>query len=300
MRIDQLLVQRGLASTRSQAQRLIADGVEWLYLDTWKRVSKNGDEVPETADIRLLDDSEARYVSRGGLKLEAALKHVGLSVAGLKCLDVGQSTGGFTDCLLKSGALSVVGVDVGSAQLHPALRADPRVLCVEGVNARTLSATDLIAAYAMSTGAGGQFDVESDAQDNWDDELDEDRDDEDAGEPADAVEAVELPDEFASPFDVLVADLSFISQTLVLPAAVTLLKAGGTLLTLVKPQFELQPGQVGKGGIVKDDAMYPIVEQRLRDCCAELGLKVTHWFDSAIAGGDGNREFFICARKLES
>ena len=300
MRIDQLLVQRGLASTRSQAQRLIADGVEWLYLDTWKRVAKNGDEVPETADIRLLDDSEARYVSRGGLKLEAALKHVVLSVAGLKCLDVGQSTGGFTDCLLKSGALSVVGVDVGSAQLHPALRADPRVLCVEGVNARTLSATDLIAAYAMSTGAEGQFDVESDAQDNWDDELDEDHDDEDAGEPADAVDAVELPDEFAAPFDVLVADLSFISQTLVLPAAVTLLKAGGTLLTLVKPQFELQPGQVGKGGIVKDDAMYPIVEQRLRDCCAELGLKVTHWFDSAIAGGDGNREFFICARKLES
>jgi 23S rRNA (cytidine1920-2'-O)/16S rRNA (cytidine1409-2'-O)-methyltransferase len=300
MRIDQLLVQRGLASTRSQAQRLIADGVEWLYLDAWKRVAKNGDEVPETAGIRLLDDSEARYVSRGGLKLEAALKQVGLSVAGLKCLDVGQSTGGFTDCLLKSGALSVVGVDVGSAQLHPALRADPRVLCVEGVNARTLSATDLIAAYAGSTGADGQFDLENESQDAWDDELDEDRDDEGANASARSVEAIELPVEFAAPFDVLVADLSFISQTLVLPAAVTLLKAGGTLLTLVKPQFELQPGQVGKGGIVKDDAMYPIVEQRLRDCCAELGLTVTHWFDSAIAGGDGNREFFICALKLES
>ncbi|MEY4736285.1 MAG: hypothetical protein RL302_604 [Pseudomonadota bacterium] len=300
MRIDQLLVQRGLASTRSQAQRLIADGVEWLYLDAWKRVAKNGDEVPETANIRLLDDSEARYVSRGGLKLEAALKQVGLSVVGLKCLDVGQSTGGFTDCLLKSGALSVVGVDVGSAQLHPALRADPRVLCVEGVNARTLSATDLIAAYAMSTGADGQFDHDSESQDAWDDELDEDQDDDATDEPPEAIEAVELPAEFAAPFDVLVADLSFISQTLVLPAAVTLLKAGGMLLTLVKPQFELQPGQVGKGGIVKDDAMYPIVEQRLRDCCAELGLTVTHWFDSAIAGGDGNREFFICARKLES
>jgi 23S rRNA (cytidine1920-2'-O)/16S rRNA (cytidine1409-2'-O)-methyltransferase len=95
----------------------------------------------------------------------------------------------------------------------------------------------------------------------------------------------------------LVADLSFISQTLVLPAAVPLLKAGGVLLTLVKPQFELQPGQVGKGGIVKDAAMYPIVEQRLRECCAELGLEVTHWFDSPIEGGDGNREFFICAVK---
>jgi 23S rRNA (cytidine1920-2'-O)/16S rRNA (cytidine1409-2'-O)-methyltransferase len=300
MRIDQLLVQRGLASTRSQAQRLIADGVEWLYLDTWKRVAKNGDEVPDAADIRLLDDSEARYVSRGGLKLEAALKQVGLSVAGLKCLDVGQSTGGFTDCLLKAGALSVVGVDVGSAQLHPSLRQDPRVLCVEGVNARTLNAIDLIAAYARSTGDEGQFDLEIDAQDDWGDELDEDQDEEANDEPLDAIEAVELPAEFAAPFDVLVADLSFISQTLVLPAAVMLLKAGGTLLTLVKPQFELQPGQVGKGGIVKDETMYPIVEQRLRDCCAELGLTVTDWFDSAIAGGDGNREFFICARKLES
>ena len=293
MRIDQLLVQRGLASTRSQAQRLIADGVEWLNLDTWKRVAKNGDEVPESADIRLLDDSEARYVSRGGLKLEAALKTVGLSVAGLRCLDVGQSTGGFTDCLLKSGALSVVGVDVGSAQLHPSLRQDPRVLCVEGVNARTLSATDLIAAYAKSTGAEGHFDVEDASSDDWDEDLD----DEDAAEADDEPEAVELPAEFAPPFDLLVADLSFISQTLVLPAAVPLLKEGGTLLTLVKPQFELQPGQVGKGGIVKDPEMYPIVEQRLRDTCADLGLKVTHWFDSPIAGGDGNREFFICARK---
>ena len=98
-------------------------------------------------------------------------------------------------------------------------------------------------------------------------------------------------------FDLLVGDLSFISQTLVLPAVVPFLKAGGTLLTLVKPQFELQPGQVGKGGIVKDDAMYTIVEQRLREACAELGLSVTAWFDSPIEGGDGNREFFICARQ---
>jgi 23S rRNA (cytidine1920-2'-O)/16S rRNA (cytidine1409-2'-O)-methyltransferase len=225
-----------------------------------------------------MDDSEARYVSRGGLKLEAALKQVGLSVAGLACLDVGQSTGGFTDCLLQHGALSVVGVDVGSAQLHPSLREDPRVLCVEKVNARALVATDFVAAYAHSTSADGQFDTENDVNDR-----DEDQE-------------VSLS-EFAPEFDVLVADLSFISQTLVLPAVVPFLKAGGTLLTLVKPQFELQPGQVGKGGIVKDDAMYPLVEQRLREACAELGLKVTHWFDSPIDGGDGNREFFICARK---
>lgn len=299
MRIDQLLVQRGLASTRSQAQRLIADGVQWQKMEVggevWKRVVKNGDDVPEDAPIQLLDDSEARYVSRGGLKLEAALKHVGLSVVGLRCLDVGQSTGGFTDCLLQAGAQSVVGVDVGSAQLHPSLRGDARVLCVEGVNARTLSATDLIAAYEDSTGAEGQFDLEEDG------ETFEDFDDSEIGaEPpaeGDDAELVALPAEFAPPFDVLVADLSFISQTLVLPAAVSLLKAGGSLLTLVKPQFELQPGQVGKGGIVKDPAMYAIVEQRLREACAELGLTVTAWFDSSIEGGDGNREFFIFARK---
>lgn len=268
MRIDQLLVQRALASTRSQAQRLIADGVQWKKGDDWKTVAKNGDEVPDDAELQLLNDAEARYVSRGGLKLEAALKQVGLSVQGLDCLDVGQSTGGFTDCLLQHGARSVVGVDVGQAQLHPRIREDGRVLCVEGVNARALDASDLIAACANYTGAGGLFDPETHGGEPW------------------------VPE-----FDVLVGDLSFISQTLVLPAVVPFLKAGGTLLTLVKPQFELQPGQVGKGGIVKDPALYAFVEQRLRDACADLGLTVTAWFDSPIQGGDGNHEFFICAKK---
>lgn len=270
MRADQLLVQLNLASTRSQAQRLIADGVQWLKGADWKTVTKNGDDIPLDAEVKLLDDSEARYVSRGGLKLEAALKQVGLSVVGLACLDVGQSTGGFTDCLLKHGAASVVGVDVGSAQLHPSLRQDPRVLCVEKVNARSLSAEDLVTAYEESTSEGGQFEAE------------------DGAAP-----------EFAPAFDLIVADLSFISQTLVLPAVVALLKAGGTLLTLVKPQFELQPGQVGKGGIVKDAAHYPFIEQRLREACTELGLTVSAWFDSPIEGGDGNREFFICAHKAK-
>ncbi len=281
MRIDQLLVHIQLASTRSQAQRLIADGVEWKTGDTWKRVTKNGDDVPEDALVRLLNDAEARYVSRGGLKLEAALKRVGLDVTGFACLDVGQSTGGFTDCLLQHGAASVVGVDVGSAQLHPQLRSDPRVLCVEKVNARSLVADDLVAAYQDSIGADGMFED--------DEEVD--------GAAVDSAESVDsTPPLFAPAFDLIVADLSFISQTLVLPAVVPLLKAGATLLTLVKPQFELQPGQVGKGGIVKDPDMYAIVEQRLRETCADLGLTVTAWFDSPIEGGDGNREFFICAR----
>jgi 23S rRNA (cytidine1920-2'-O)/16S rRNA (cytidine1409-2'-O)-methyltransferase len=252
MRIDQLLVHRHLASTRSQAQRLIADGVEWLQGEVWKRVAKNGDEVPDDAQVRLLDDSEARYVSRGGLKLEAALKHTGIAVSGLMCLDVGQSTGGFTDCLLQHGAARVVGLDVGQGQLHPSLREDERVLCIEKVNAR------------------------------------------DAEAIADALQGDEL---FEAGFDLLVGDLSFISQTLVLPAVVPLLKKGGHLLILVKPQFELQPGQVGKGGIVRDESLYPFIEQRLRDACEALDLTVKDWFDSPIEGGDGNREFFIHATK---
>lgn len=263
MRIDQLLVQRGLASTRSQAQRLIASGVEWLDAGVWRRVEKNGVSVADNAPIRLLDAAEARYVSRGGLKLEGALRQLALSVQGLTCLDVGQSTGGFTDCLLQHGARLVVGVDVGTGQLHPRLRQDARVLALEGCNARTLDASYLIAASARSTrdtGENGPFYSET-------------------------------------VFDLIVGDLSFISQTLVLPALTPLLKAGGTLLTLVKPQFELQPGQVGKGGIVKDATLYPLVEARLRAACTEQGLQVRAWLDSPIAGGDGNREFFICARK---
>ena len=251
MRADQLLVERGLAVSRAQAQRLIAAGVEWQQADQWKRVAKNGDELPELAELRLLDDAEARYVSRGGLKLEGALQHTGLKLAGWTCLDLGQSTGGFTDCLLQAGAARVVGLDVGREQLHARLRADPRVLCIDGLNAR------------------------------------------DAAAVAAALEG-EAPE---AGFDLLVGDLSFISQTLVLPAVVPWLKPGGVLLMLVKPQFELQPGQVGKGGIVRDAALYAVVEQRLREACVALGLQVRDWFDSPIAGGDGNREFFIQAIK---
>ena len=272
MRIDQLLVRRNMASTRSQAQRLIADGVEWLQGEAWKRIAKNGDEVPDAAQIRLLNDAQARYVSRGGLKLEHALQTVALDVTGMHCLDVGQSTGGFTDCLLQHGAAFVTGVDVGSAQLHPQLRTDPRVLCVENVNARNLQTEDLLEAFAASTGDEGLFEEE----------------------PPD-VHAADVP--YATEYELIVVDLSFISQTLVLPALVPLLKPGGTLLSLVKPQFELQPGQVGKGGIVKDATHYVFVEQRLREACAALGLTVTAWFDSPLQGGDGNHEFFICARK---
>lgn len=274
MRADLFLVDNGFAATRSQAQRLIASGVQWRAEESapWKKVAKNGDEIPDGAEVEIPDTTEAKYISRGGLKLEGALKSTGLSVAGLRCLDIGQSTGGFTDCLLQHGAVQVVGVDVGHGQLHPSLRGDPRVVCIEGLNARSMTASDLIAGSVHTAGAEGQFDDDDDF------EVDE----------GEAVEA---------DFDFLTGDLSFISLTLVLPAVVRLLKAGGHLLMLVKPQFELQPGQIGKGGIVRDAVHFEFVEKRLRDACAALGLDVKAWLASPIDGGDGNREFFIHAVK---
>jgi 23S rRNA (cytidine1920-2'-O)/16S rRNA (cytidine1409-2'-O)-methyltransferase len=253
MRADQLLVDRGLASSRSQAQRLIASGVQWLAPAGWKVVGKNGDELPEAVEIELLDAAEARYVSRGGLKLEAALKASGIEVTGKDCLDVGQSTGGFTDCLLQQGARQVVGIDVGQGQLHAKIRADERVVCIEQINARNIDAAEWIAGTAR-------------------------------------------PDDAAAQFDLVVGDVSFISLTLVLPAIVPLAKPAADWLLLVKPQFELQPAQIGKHGLVKDPVSYAVVEQRIRDCCAALGLSVRGWFDSAITGGDGNREFFVHAK----
>jgi 23S rRNA (cytidine1920-2'-O)/16S rRNA (cytidine1409-2'-O)-methyltransferase len=288
MRADQLLLQRQLATSRSQAQRLIGAGVVWRAQAIagttsaadapWKRIAKNSDDVPDDAHIELLDASEARYVSRGGLKLEGALRLSGLSVTGKTCLDVGQSTGGFTDCLLQHGAKFVAGVDVGSGQLHPSLREHAQVMALEHINARELDATHFIAASTCLAGDVAIIPSEI------------------ASKTA-SKNGLELPLEtdFDPSFDLIVGDLSFISQTLVLPALVPLLKPGGNLLMLVKPQFELQPGQVGKGGIVKDAALYAFVEQRIRDCYAELGLNVLGWYDSPITGGDGNREFFVYA-----
>lgn len=307
MRADLFLVERGHATTRSQAQRLIASGVQWRVDEAvaWKKVAKNGDEIPGNAELQILDTTEAKYISRGGLKLEGALKSTGLSVAGLRCLDVGQSTGGFTDCLLQHGAAQVVGIDVGHGQLHESLRLDSRVVCIEGVNARSLTADDLVAHYRRTLpgadgggeGASGEW-ADDDGFDD-DDFDDDDFDDEESSDQrdVDAQDQSDLAAGFSPVFDFLTGDLSFISLTLVLPAVVRLLKPEGELLMLVKPQFELQPGQVGKGGIVREPAHFEFVEKRLRDACAGLGLEVKAWLDSPIAGGDGNREFFIHARK---
>ena len=330
MRADVFLVDKGHAATRSQAQRLIAAGVQWRLspLAPWQKVAKNGDEIPAMAEVQLLDGAEAKYISRGGLKLEGALAATGLRVAGLRCLDVGQSTGGFTDCLLQQGAAQVIGVDVGHAQLHERLRQDARVVCVEGLNARAITPEALQEACELALSEVVEEEEDNDTQPeapySWMRNgglVDEEYDDSDDAKEQDierfkaeraarakARVAGTLPVQrrrradrqnvdITPQFDVVVGDLSFISLTLVLPALVPLLAPQGALLMLVKPQFELQPGQVGKGGIVRDAALYPVVEQRIRDCCAQIGLDVQTWLDSPISGGDGNREFFVLARR---
>jgi 23S rRNA (cytidine1920-2'-O)/16S rRNA (cytidine1409-2'-O)-methyltransferase len=244
MRADQQLVARGLAPSRSAAQRLIDCGaVRWLSPKGWAVPRKAGEDLPEDCEIEITDDAELRWVSRAGLKLDAALARTGIDVAGLTCLDVGQSTGGFTDVLLARGAARVIGVDVGHGQLHPRLRSDARVTAIEGVNARHLDARMLPTPH----------------------------------------------------FDLIVADLSFISLTLVLPALAAL--ATRDLLLLVKPQFELQPADIGKGGLVTDATAHARVQARLRVACAEAGLTLRDYFESAIAGGEGNREYFVWAHK---
>jgi 23S rRNA (cytidine1920-2'-O)/16S rRNA (cytidine1409-2'-O)-methyltransferase len=245
MRVDWLLVHRGLAPSRSAAQRLVARGaVRWLGARGWVVAAKAGEDVAEDCAIEVTDDAELRWASRGGLKLEAALARTGIDVTGRTCLDVGQSTGGFTDVLLARGAARVVGIDVGHGQLAARLRGDPRVVALEGVNARTLRA-----------------------------------------------DALPLPR-----YDLVVGDLSFISLALVLPALAPLADpARGELLLLVKPQFELQPADIGKGGIVTDPTAHARVRSRITAACAASGLAVRDWFDSPVAGGDGNAEFFVHA-----
>jgi 23S rRNA (cytidine1920-2'-O)/16S rRNA (cytidine1409-2'-O)-methyltransferase len=223
MRADQLLVHRGIAVSRSQAQRVLAaGGVLHRTAGEWRPLTKGAD-LAEDAELKLINNAELKYVSRGGLKLAGALAHTQLSLRDKTVLDVGQSTGGFTDCALQHGAAQVVGVDVGHGQLAPVLRNHGQVLSFEGVNARALAARDLGAAYP------------------------------------------------AAGFDAVVGDVSFISLALILPALSQLLAADGSLLFLVKPQFELQPEQLSHGGIVRNAALYTVVEARIRKACADIG-----------------------------
>ncbi|WP_445365753.1 TlyA family RNA methyltransferase [Microbulbifer sp. ANSA001] len=246
-RLDQLLVKRKLANSRTHAKKLVDTGRVMLSEGgPLELARKAGQLVSDDCSLNVTPLPEDQYVSRAGLKLAAILDHTGLNPKGWHALDIGCSTGGFSDCLLQKGAKSVVGVDVGQGQLAQKLLVDPRMHLFEGINARHLEASQ-IAPYG------------------------------DDG------------------FDTIVMDVSFISQTLILPQLPTLLKPKGQLLTLVKPQFEVGPEGIGKGGLVRNTNLYPQVRQRITHLCDELGLEIKEYIDSPIKGGDGNREFLLWA-----
>lgn len=234
IRLDELLVARGLAESRTLAQRLIREGKVRVE---GRPNPKPGNQYPD--DIAVEVEAESRFVSRGGLKLEGAFANFGFSVEGLDCLDVGASTGGFTDCMLQHGAARVAAVDVGHDQFHPRLQADPRVWWREGFNARLMTPEDL----------------------PW--------------VPA-----------FAS------CDVSFISLKLILPPMAKVLAPGGGIVTLIKPQFEAGREQVGRGGVVRDEAVrQQVVEDIRRFGTEELGLEWVGVCTSPIKGPAGNVEF---------
>ena len=236
-RIDTLLVDRGLAQSRTRAQALVMAGV--VLVDE-QLVNKSSERFPADALIRLKGSGSPlhEYVSRGGVKLEAALREFNLDVKGLCCIDVGSSTGGFTDCLLRHGARAVVAVDVGHNQIDWRLRNDPRVQVREGVNARYLK-----------------------------------------------------PAYFDQKFHLATIDVSFISATKILPAVLTLIEPGGRIVTLIKPQFEVGKGEVGKGGIVRDPEKHQRVVREVNNAAEALGLTVSGVIESPIHGADGNVEF---------
>jgi 23S rRNA (cytidine1920-2'-O)/16S rRNA (cytidine1409-2'-O)-methyltransferase len=240
-RVDVLLVERGLAESRTKAQALVMAGAV-VVGDA--RVDKPGALVDPEAPIRLKDDAAPqRWVSRGALKLERALEVFPIDPRGKVCADLGASTGGFTDVLLQRGAAKVYAVDVGYGQLHAKLRADPRVVVRERENARALTEASL-------------------------------------GEPVDLV----------------TGDLSFISLRLVLPAVRALLRPGGEAVLLVKPQFEVGKGEVGKGGVVRDDAKRRAALDAIADAARALGFEVLGHAESPIEGPAGNREWLLALR----
>ncbi len=238
-RLDVLVAQQGLCDSREQAQRLILAGEVSVKGQV---VTKPGTKVDDTLPITV--KNKPRYVSRGGLKLEGALKAFPVRAEGKICLDIGSSTGGFTDCLLQNGALRVHAVDVGTNQLVWKLRSDPRVIVKEQFNARYMT-------------------------------------------PADLGEKVQL----------IVSDVSFISLTKILPAAYECLEEGGDLLVLIKPQFELQPEDIGPGGIVRDAALHQRAIDKVHDFVVhELHREWCGVADSPITGMEGNKEFLAWLR----
>ena len=290
MRADVLLVERGLAPSRTAAQRLIAGGHVFAHVGA-SRNAIGKPSVDVANDVRLeVEASELdRYVSRGGLKLDVALDRVALDVRNFVCLDVGQSTGGFTDCLLQRGVARVIGVDVGHDQLHAKLRNDSRVTCIEGVNARELTLTTVGAALPRPVAAQAKPIPTPAFPSNGSERSRQSRS---------YSVTVAYPSAFVvEPFDLIVADVSFISLTKVLPQWPAMLGAHGRVLSLVKPQFEVGAENLARGGIVRDESLFAGIEETIQNCCKENSLKVLDYFASSITGTDGNREFFVYAEK---
>ena len=233
------MVDRGLAGSREKAKAMIMAG---LVEVEGAPAGKPGRQVPGTAKLTLKD--RLRYVSRGGLKLEAALEYFGVDVRGLTLLDIGASTGGFTDCLLQHGAGRVFAVDVGYGQLDWGLRNDPRVSAMERTNARFLKPGDL-----------------------------------------------------TQPVHGCVIDVSFISLELILPPVSDLLAPAAFIIALIKPQFEVGRGLVGKGGVVRDPNLHDQVIRRIQRFCIDLGWSVKGQIPSPILGPKGNREFLMYAAR---
>jgi len=231
IRLDRLLVDRGLVDSRERGQAIIIAG---QVLVNGQKQDKAGALVPEDADIRILGE-QLRYVSRGGLKLEAALREFKVSVEGRIALDVGASTGGFTDCLLQHGCSKVYAVDVGYGQMAWKLRQDPRVVVIERTNIRIME-----------------------------------------------------PSLIPAPVDIVVIDASFISLEKVIPSIMRFLRPGSELIALIKPQFEVGKGQVGKGGIVRDEAARAAAVEKVAAFVQETGLDVQGVIPSPITGQDGN------------
>lgn len=237
MRLDLFLVDKAYAESRQKAQRLIKNGC--VSIDG-KALTKASEDIDDSIDhlVELTETDNEKYVSRGGLKLEGALDSFGVSTQGKICIDIGASTGGFTDCLLQKGAEKVYAFDAGSGQLHTKLRSDPRVVSKEGFNARYIT-----------------------------------------------------PDDVGEAVDLAVMDVSFISQTLIIPSIVKLLKPSGTFVTLIKPQFEAGRSALGKNGIVKHKEDILNAVMKVLDCAYENGLSFDGLALSPIKGGDGNEEF---------
>ena len=247
-RLDSLLVSKNLATSRTQAQKMIVAGqVEMQQGSDWVVITKPSTKCNVLTQLRVAPGEEQKFASRAGLKLEYALQKMAINVNGNIALDIGQATGGFTDCLLHYGATKVVGVDVGHDQLLPRLKSDPRVICMEGFNARNLQMDDVI--HCVPNG-----------------------------------------------FDVVVMDVAFISQTLIIPRISVLMHAESKLISLVKPQFEVGPQGLAKGGIVKDDSLFNTVQNKITKALINAGFIVEDYFPSPILGADGNREFLLLAQ----